>query len=155
MMKNQKGIGLVEVIAALGISFVVITSLVSLSIYTLRTSQNSKLLLKGTQKAQQEIELVRAYRDSVGSWETGFITTMIAEDCVSECHMETIPLAPSSGGIDEDELTWYFTATDPSDGGELQLTDQVARISVFVEWTVGTQTKSTRIYTDLTNWEDL
>lgn len=60
---NQEGIGLVETIVALGLGVVVLTALVSLSVFTLRTSTRGKLMLEGSKRANEQLELVRAYRD--------------------------------------------------------------------------------------------
>ena len=162
LRERQEGIALVEVIGALGIAVVVITALVSLSISTLRTSLNSKLLQESSDIANREVELVRAYRDSA-SW-SDFINGV--DGCVggNECHMKS-DLTVAAGRCAQDSVsdsncsstsieavTRYFTASDASTGGNVSSTTTVVRITVSVLWTVGTENKSTYIYTDLTNW---
>jgi Tfp pilus assembly protein PilV len=152
--ENQKGIALVEVIAAVGIAVVVITSLVSLSISTLRTSLKSKLLLEGSKIANRELELVRAYRDTV-PW-SEFISALVNENCSSSCSISTDGLnIVSSGEVVEgtgtEALRRSFTAKTPG-GAVLSVIDNTARISVSVIWTIGGEEKGAYLYTDLTNW---
>lgn len=162
--KFQKGFALVEVIAALGITALVITALISLSISTLRTSLDSELLLEGTKVANREIELVRAYRDgediSTGearSWKT--FVEQVAGCLSTPCYMDILNVEPVSGSY-----------TDPPSGGPKAITRQfiatnlngdpidplnppsVVRISVSVTWKVGDKDKGSYIYTDLSNW---
>jgi len=151
---KEKGIALVEVIASIGIAVVVITSLVSLSISTLRTSLKSKLLLEGSKIANRELELVRAYRDNSITWEQ-FISDVTS--CIAPCSMKTDGSGITYGLTTEnpnttEALVRSFTATTP---GGAQLTsgvDNTARISVTVTWTVGGETKGAYLYTDLTSW---
>ena len=165
LKNNEKGIGLVEVIAALGISVVVLTSLVSLSLFTIRSSLQSKLLLEGTKLANRELELVRAYRDASVEWEdgsdadsNGFLDDVMS--CMNEanaCHMDFSPAVsvddsgPITQGSGAETITRYFLATR-QDGTQLQAGDQVVRITVVVSWDIGNETKYARLYTDLTNW---
>ncbi|RJR27397.1 hypothetical protein C4561_02495 [candidate division WWE3 bacterium] len=166
-MLNQKGIGLVEVIAAFGISMVVITALVSLSLYTLRSSLQSKLLLEATKIANRESELVRAFRDDENvSWlvfmDTLDITdndplvsdydcTCAAAPCTKQCNMTSNPVQVNAGArvenIDGQNVTHWFSivpdANDPTN---------IVRVYVTVTWDVGTQAKMTNVYTDLSNW---
>ena len=151
---NKKGIGLVETILALGISIVVITSLVSLSLYSLRISQASKFQLQGTKLASEELERLRAARDSM-SW-LEFITAL--SPCINGnlCNIgsglsiaqgaESIPISGTSSVV-----TRSFTVTDPINGS-FEGNEQVLRFSVVVTWTLGTAQKYARIYTDLSNW---
>lgn len=152
--KNQKGIALVEVIAAVGIAVVVITSLVSLSISTLRTSLKSKLLLEGSKIANRELELVRAHRDNV-PW-SQFISDMTTLNCDNSCSMstdgsDTVNRNVSVEGSGTEALTRSFKATTPG-GAVLSASDSIARISVSVIWTIGGEEKGAYLYTDLTNW---
>ncbi len=155
--------GLVEVIASLGIAIVVITSLVSLALFTLRSSLQSKLLLQGTKLANEELELVRAYRDST-SW-TLFDAAML--NCTaSNCYIDS-SITPLGGtevfnpGLTT-QITRYFKASDPTlncsgsplvcAGGPVNASSTIIRISVEVFWTVGSTTKYAHVYTDLSNW---
>ncbi len=152
----EKGIALVEVIAAMGVATVVITALVSLSISTLRTSLNSKLLLEGSEIANREIELVRGYRDA-NTW-VDFISNVKVCTSSNPCSMNigSPPILigqPTEDGSGAEKLTRSFTATRP-DGTAVVDGDSVVRISVSVTWQIGDQTKSAYIYTDLTNWRD-
>jgi len=159
--KNEKGIGIVEVIAALGLSIIVLTSLVSLSLFTIRSSLHSKLMLEGTKLANREIELVRAFRDSSDEWEIGggagggFLDDLISFSCDAGCHM--IGLSVHSGAqitpiTGPEAITRSFRATKIDGITPLQSGDEEVRISVEVSWEVGNDTKYARLYTDLTNW---
>jgi len=152
---NQKGIGLVETLAALSITIIVVTSLVSLSLFTLRTSLNSRLMLQGTKIASQEIELVRAARDSLASWDDDFIAALNAAGCFGgSCYM-TANLVVMPGYYDTspgspENINKRFTVEDRS-GGDFS----VIRVKVTVSWVVGGQTKYAYNYTDLSNWREL
>lgn len=166
----EDGLGLIEVIAALGIAVVVVTSLVSLSVFTLRSSNKGKLFLRASKLANQELELVRAYRDSQ-PWETFVDSAVLATGtgCANgnQCHMtinSSQALVISAGSFTEDpgglnEITYYFTVTDPiSEAGEVNpgavdSNDPVLRIEVTAMWDFnGENSESTHIYTDVSNW---
>lgn len=161
--KFQKGFALVEVIAALGISALVITALISLSISTLRTSLDSQLLLEGTKVANREIELVRAYRDGVDattgearSWED-FINEVRTchQNFLGPCSMDVINTVVlpyvSVAGEGAKKITRSFIVTN-LDGSAITDTPSVVRVSVSVTWKVGDKDKGSYIYTDLSNW---
>lgn len=156
--RNQKGIGLVETLLALGVGVIIITSMVSLSIFTLRASLQNKLQITGTQLASQEIELVRALRDSMDTWEqfTDEIDGTTGPDCfANDCYMANAATPTVSSGksiINEDtaeELTKSFRVTDQSGGNKTLL-----RVNVSVVWKVGTDVKSAYTYTELSDWRD-
>lgn len=154
--KNQRGIGLIEVIASLGISVVVITSLVSLTLFTLRNSLYSTLQLEGTKIVTQQMELVRAYRDGSSlSW-VDFVNDVSTCNSTNPCHMDA-NVARQSGketiGEGAKQVVYYFTATQ-SDGTNLQPPEDLVRITCTAEWVIGGQTKKTHVYTDLTNWQN-
>lgn len=144
---------MVEVIAALGIALVVLTAMVSLTLFTTRSSLNSRLLLQGTKTATREAELVRAFRDSSATWDA-FLAGLITY-CSGSCHIDQTSGAPVSGSITEgagsETVTRSFTATNVS-GGALATTDQIVKINITASWVVGGVTKSTHLYTNLSNW---
>lgn len=152
--KKSKGIALVEVIAALGIAVVVLTSLVSLSLYTLRSTLDTKLQLQATKVAAREAELVRTFRDTSDDWE-GFINNIRVCYGSTTCCINAVTMVLITGtctdGVSPENTTRYFTAANSS-GGQLGLTDGIARITITARWTVGGVNKYTHIYTDLTNW---
>lgn len=153
LLKNSSGFGLIEVIASLTISVVVITALVSLTVFTLRNSLQSTLLLEGSKVAKKELELVRAYRDSQDSW-SDFLTALSPCD-TANCHMNGSGSAVATGSntinISGSDVIYSFRANDLS-GGTIDSSDNTVRIFVDVSWVVGSQTKHSYLYTDLTNW---
>lgn len=151
---NQKGIGLVEVIAALGISVIVITALVSLSLYTLRSSLQSKLQLEATKLANRELEMLRAFRDQ-NTW-ADFRSDLLTYTCeTNACHVENTAgvFSVSSGSADEiidnQTITRSFMYTPDSEDP-----NDIVEITVTVTWVVGADTKETNLYTHLTNWQN-
>ena len=162
---NQKGIGLVEVIAAFGITIVVLTSLVSLALYTMRSSLSSKLLLEGTKIANREAELVRAYRDSPTRTWTQFLTALgpapsgsncictTYPNCTNQCSMTTsggsINSSSSNEIIDGQTVTrQFYVVRDSNDP------NNIIRVYITVSWTIGPRAVTTHIYTDLSNWQN-
>ncbi len=154
--KHSLGIGLVEVIAAVGVAVIVITSLVSLSVFSLRSSLQSKLYLEGTKTANKQIELVRALRDITANWAT-FISAVTP--CSTGCYMTeptgsglpTVTVGNGTTGTGLSTVTYFFRATNVN-GGVLVSTDQTVRVRASASWPIGGRTISTNVYTDLTNW---
>ena len=170
-IKNEKGIGLVEVILALGISVIVVTSLVSLSIYTVRSNLTAKLLLEGTKLANEQLEDVRAFREIMlasGDW-ASFVNALTSKNCsTAPCYID---FATVSGVIDANVVhsgaqtvngatpaeivTRSFQISDPINIGSTvdPSVDNVIRVSVSATWKIGSAPdKFSRVYTDLSNW---
>ena len=153
---DNRGIGLIETLLALGLSIIIVTSMVSLAIFTLRASLENKLLLSGTQIANQEIELIRAYRDS-RAWDT--FTAAVSPpglNCFnSDCHMNNSGTLSVAGGAlvinqgSNEEITKSFRLTDVNNDMSL------IRVAVTVSWTLGSSTKYTHSYTELSDWRSL
>lgn len=153
--KYVPGIGLVEVIAAVGVAVIVITSLVSLAIFTLRSSLQSTLYLEGSKIATKQLELVRALRDQSTSW-GGFISS-VALCSSSPCYMNdnvTVSSGTGTSGNGLSAVSFSFSATN-STGGTPIVTDNTVRVRANATWIVGTRTVNTNVYTDLTNWRGL
>jgi len=154
---DQRGIGLVETMLALGIGIIIITSMVSLAIFTLRSSLQNRLNLEGTQYANQEIEQIRAFRDA-RAW-SEFIQEVdgsVGPDCfTSQCHMGNAAVPTVLSGeqvINEDtpeEVHKSFMLTDQS-SGEFSL----IRVAVTVSWNVGSDTRYAHSYTEMSNWRN-
>lgn len=152
MFKNNQGMGLVEVIAALGIAVVVITALVSLTIYTLRASLESTLLLEGTKYANREAELLRAYKSSsTVSWST-FVSRVASCTANTSCHMR-----PDASGIDNgpayenqgsnNQVSREFYTVDTSSSSN------ISHFVIVSKWRIAGMSKETYLYIDLSNWQ--
>lgn len=154
---NNKGIGLLEVIAALGVATVVITSLVSLSVFTLRSSLKSKLLLEGSKVANREMELVRAARDK-DDWRTFLLGTTGAGairgiiSCTSPTNAIVCNMNWSTGAINTGSAVTplgvsrgFFIRTAPTNP---------VQVTVVTYWKDGTSTKNNTLRTELSNWRD-
>ncbi len=158
---NEKGIGLVETIIALGVAVIVITSLVSLSVYTLRTSNRGKLYLQGSKQANEGLELVRAFRDQQPTWNDVIVAFQNCDNGAL-CHISTSgsSLSPRPGEFintngttaTADDVFWYFTAR--GSGSNITATDNVIRIQVRSRWFVGDDEVDAYVYTDLSNWRN-
>jgi len=154
--KLRKGMALVEVIAALGIAVVVITSLVSLSLFTLRSSLSSKLQLQGTKVATREAELIRAYRDRSdvpwGDFILAISSCFGTDVCCMDSGGSTVQTGECTDGSGIELVRRSFTATRLDGVSQLQAGDNATRVNIVATWLVGGADKSTHLYTDLTNW---
>lgn len=152
--KNEKGIGLIETLLAIGVGIIVITSMVALAVFTVRASLQSQLALKGSQLASQEIELVRSYRDQKDSW-SAFKTGMA--DCFTgHCSMTSeanVVNSEGEQGTGAKKIVKYFTLEPLPAGTPIDDAD-IVRVNVTVNWQIGTDPKSAHNYTELSNWRD-
>ncbi len=149
--KNERGIGLVEMILALGVAIIVITAMVSLSVYTLRSSTQGEILFEASKYANEYLERVRLRRDQSASW-AAFRTAV--SSCGTSCTIQdTGAITPGTDPITgtTPPVTRYFRATKV-DGTAIDATTTVVRISVDVSWSLGGVAKHTYVYTDLSNW---
>jgi Tfp pilus assembly protein PilV len=169
LLKNESGIGLIEVIAAVAISVIVITALVSLALYTLRSATNSRMLLEGTKLANTEMELVRAVRDLTTEY-SDFYDTLIA-NCsgTNVCHVDVSRLSEAnvnSGNMFQDvilsgEENFQISTPNPNEDAVVQVSfnaddsdgDQVIRVVVTANWNAG-QVQSTTLQSDFSNWRN-
>ena len=162
-LKNNNGIGLIEVIAALGVATVVTTSLVALSVFTLRSSLRSKLLMEGSKYSSQQMELLRAARDK-NTW-TDFVNTLKSNKCVNlnttdkvkiKCTVSTDGVISSiSNPLDtynslaaDKVLTGFYLTTDIVD------IPQTVNVLVVSMWRDGNQDKISSLRSDFTNWQN-
>lgn len=155
---NNRGMGLIEVIAALGIATMVVTSLVSLSIFSLRSSLKSKLLLESSKVANRELELIRSYRDR-NAW-ADFLTSMQA--CVPTsvpgnpkfptCNMD-LNGSVINAGIDPTNDLQDLAIDQVGRGFYAERQDDLIKITVVAYWKEGNTIKNTTLRTDLTNWQ--
>ena len=155
---TNKGIGLIEVIAALGVATVITTSLVALSIFTLRASLKSKLFLESSKVANKEIELIRAYRDQ-NIW-SNFTTELLA-NCKSAttppvpvCYMtDTSGIAVNLNGPNPALATLPVTEVSKGFYVVSDSTSDLIKVNVVVQWREGNLLKSTTLRSDFTNWQ--
>jgi type II secretory pathway pseudopilin PulG len=165
--KNEEGIGLVEVIVSLGIALVVVTAMISLSVFTLRTSTQSELLMESTRMANQQLERVRAARDvysNVSSW-GDFYNELVGSNCSETCSEEDArpacyiddsytPQADSTPPTNSDNsiTTCFFVEeVDDGTGGTDNKRLDVTAVST---WEIGGERKYTHSYTRLSNWQN-
>jgi Tfp pilus assembly protein PilV len=144
---TNKGIGLVEVILSLGIAVIVITSLVSLAVFTLRSSQQSRYLLEGSKLASEEIELVRTFKDKSNTW-SDFRTAINGCTIASPCYINSGGTGKVNGKEGIDFMDRYFYAVQGA-------TDQIYTITAVVEWRFGAgANKKTVIVSEVSNWRN-
>ncbi|MEN9389802.1 MAG: hypothetical protein RLY61_886 [Candidatus Parcubacteria bacterium] len=147
MRINSKGIGLVEVILSLGIAVIVITSLVSLAVFTLRASQQSRYLLEGSKLASEEIELVRTFKDNSTTW-SAFRTAINGCTSSSPCYINSGGTGRTGGKEGIDFMDRYFYAAQGA-------SDQIYTITAVVEWRFGAGAdKKTVIVSEVSNWRN-
>lgn len=154
-VKNQNGIALIEVIAAIGVSAIVIVSLVSLSVFTLRSSLKTKLILEASKQANKQMELIRAYRDTYTTdWAT---FNEVMNRCYSS-NSKPICYINENLGVESldsnalpnpgvsDVLTGFYILDSNA--------TEVVRVNVVVQWYEAGKLKNTTLRSDFTNWQN-
>jgi Tfp pilus assembly protein PilV len=163
VLKNNKGLGLVEVIASLGIAVIVLTSLVSLSIYSIRSSTSTRVRLEAINTANQQMDLLRALRDT-SEWDT-FVSALLTCDTGSQepsinntsgCQVTSSLSSINVSGYTVDQnnpqLQSFFLVHDPINTDGLATSDNIIRVTVISRWLESNELRTTTLVTDLSNW---
>jgi len=154
---DENGLGLVEVIVALGVSIIIITAMISLAIFTLKATTQSKGLLEATRQANKQMEKLRAYRDNyiaTHTWEN-FRNLLINGSGVGYCstncssgHVCYIDDTFGFHGVDNPSIPplscFYATAVSGN--------ANVLNVVTIAPWIMGGETKSAYSYSRLSNW---
>ncbi|MBD3366428.1 hypothetical protein GF360_03780 [candidate division WWE3 bacterium] len=143
-----------EVIIALGVGIIIVTAMVSLAVFTLRTSTVNERLVKGTRLTNQQLERARALRDDYitsATWEDFYLYAS-GLNCTTDCSdagscyindgislVEGLPAA--SDGITS---CIYFETVSGN--------TEVINVIAVSTWEIGGETKFTHNYSQLSNW---
>ena len=135
--RTLSGQSLLEVMVSLGVTTLVLTSLVSAVVVSIRNARFAKNQSLATKYAQEGIEKVRIYRDQ-NAW-SDFITVGVTE---ANCGDEGLVgfSVPSS-----------FNAV--IDCVEDLLIPEKVQVTVTVSWTEAGRTHQSQLTTYLTEWE--
>ena len=131
---TEEGQSLVEIIVAVGLILTAVVALLSLATSSMKSSGFGVTKARATKLANEEMELVRAYRDSV-VWSSFDDLTAAGgvADCsaANHCYIDSGLLSVVFGGnnITTAPFTRYFI-TDP-DGAD----QSKYRVTVHVTWT--------------------
>ncbi len=154
---DQAGIGLVEIIISLGVAMVIVTSMVSLAIFTLRTSNESENLMKGSRMVNQHMERIRAFRDEYSTW-SDFYNLLTGVSCSENCTGtscfvdDSIIFDRSSSPPGFDGITTCFYVEEVEDSpGVIDRTK--LDVIVVATWMSGDERKFTHSYSRLSNWQ--
>ena len=131
--KTSSGQSLLEVMVALGMSVLVLTSLVAVVVISIRNARFAKNQSLATKYAQEGIEKMRIYRDQVDNWAT------FKANCQNE-NVIGFTSVPSSFTASIDECV---EAGNP----------ERVRITIKVSWTESNKTHKSQLTTYLTEWE--
>ena len=141
MTRSERGQSMVEVVVAVGLILAAMTALLSLGVVSLRGASFGISKIKATRLANEELELVRAYRDTVG-W-AGFVLDL--GECGSGCHIASDLTAVTSGTEPVAEsFTRCFTVV--AEGGSKM------RITAVVNWTDQSGERDVTLSSVLADW---
>jgi type II secretory pathway pseudopilin PulG len=170
--KKERGFGLVEVMLAFGVSVIIITALVSLATFVLKSATTSSRMMQGTRLVNREIETIRAVRDlyktdenlswidfynAVNSLSTPCRAISGTSVCpANSCHVELDNesmgyILPNSEDFDDISVCFGSRIVESSPG----VTDpSKIDIIAIATWTIGEQQKYVHNYTRLADWTD-
>ena len=159
LLRTKKGMSILEILLGLSISVIVITSLVSLSIFILRNAQSNKFRMQATRDANGTMERIRALRDTYstnGSTWSDFVT-LVNNGCTGSrvCVIDSA-LSVTSNAFATFQTNTIATSSVPVSYFRTSVVNaNVIDITVTSSWYLGGSMQSTTIYSSLSNWSFL
>ncbi len=148
MENSSNGQSLVEVVVAVALIFTAVVALLGLATASLKGTGFSNNKTKAVKLANEEMELVRAYRDSK-AW--SLFKGDVADNCTGAtvddyCNIEDSGVLTLEGDAESSGIfSRYFT-------GEVVSDDKV-RITVYVTWQSHGEDQVVTVSSVLTNWQ--
>ena len=142
---NQKGQTLIEIVTTLGLILIVITALIGMGIVALKTSSSARNRTVAGKLAGEEMELVRAYRDSQGFSNLSDYTTSCGGS--NKCHTDGSTITTDKEIITVAEVQFKRWFNLESVG-----TNKL-KVTVNVTWEETGGTKSVQVVSYLSNWK--
>jgi len=144
---------MIETVIALAVVILLVSSLISMSIASVRSASLSRSKNAASQLAYRESELVRVTRDNAMTW-TDFTNNVGGATCTSKCHVDSSTLTFVSNETTDSSLvsgttfTIYLKQTNPPP----PLTSEFD-YSVYVTWTDSSGGHTESISSILTPWK--
>lgn len=163
--KSQRGQSLVEIVVAVGLIFTAVVSLLALATSSMKSAGLGVTKVRATKLANKEMELIRAYRDSM-DWTTFWYEITNYYSCWegeggNNCFVGFTDPTSSDlsltlyGVIDTSSppFTQYFNVIDVSEmpGGVSE--ENKLRVIVHVEWSDQSGNHDGGINSILADWE--
>lgn len=152
---GEQGQSLVELIVAVGLIVTAITALLSLSVISLRGTSFGVSKSRAIKWAGEEIELVRAYRDSLtwsafASGATSGVSNCGGPACTLGCHIGSAVSRVSGAEALGDGFSRCFVA-EPFDGNPFGSSDKI-KITAKVTWADQKGEQEVTLISVFTNW---
>lgn len=156
LLKQSKGQGLVETLLAVAVVVIIVTALISLAVYSVRSSKEANNLAQASQLAAGQLEYARVLRDNPTITWAGFTSSMLTCAAAEGCHLisDVDPAKPPRLIYSRDSsippFIYYFTVSCPIE--RCSDSPSVIRVHVTVTWSVGGKSQQIFNDTDFTNW---
>ena len=156
-LKQQQGIGMIEIIVCLSIIVIAFWGFLELAKYNLKIQEHSKIKIEAINLASEAIEATRNIRNE--NWNNLASLSMETKyyPVISENKWALTLSDP--GLINKTHNRWIILETvyrDSNDNISSSGTEdpKTKKITAFVEWTYRGKTRQINISTYLTNWND-
>lgn len=148
---SQKGFALLEILLALSLSVIIVVSIVSLGIYTVRGLSDSRVYFEAGKIAQRELDRLKILREANG-WtrEDGKGFYDLVRSCSSSCYIKVNAGAlevVNGVGVQSNlgsTISYYFQIRE--------INDRSLNYTVFANWVIRGVPKTYKIEGRLTNW---
>lgn len=152
-ISNTEGQTMIETVIALAVVMILVSSLVSMSIASVRSASLSRNKNAASQLAYRESELIRVTRDGSLTW-ADFTSNVSGGTCTTSCYVDPTSLIFSAGSTNEASLVSgttfniYLRQTNPPP----PITTEFD-YTVYVTWSDSAGSHTQNISSILTPWK--
>ncbi len=153
-IKTQSGYALLEIMLAFAVGTVIITSMVSLGVVSVRGLTASRASSEAGKIAQREVDRLKIMRDSLpwSDGSSGFFDKL--QNCTSQCYINTlanpfdiINNSSSTENVGGFPITYWTKVTTSG--------SNIIKYEVNTQWSLRGSIKSYKIEGVLTNWQEI